>query len=249
MDIHFIGVGEACDSTHGNSSALVVTDYGTRILLDCGFSVPRYYFRSFSEGPDLDYIWISHFHGDHFLGLPLLFLRLWQKNRTRPLPLVSQKGVADKVRQSLELAFPGFEKKLSFALEFHEVTAQSAVNIGGVSWSTVQTRHSQYNLGLLLEDGSKRLYFSGDGRPTEQVRELVSGCDCMIHESFTLVDEFPYHGSITSSIELADHAGTEKLALVHLDRNFREQNRQQIHDIVQGRPGTLLPVAGDHIRI
>ncbi|RUM37943.1 MAG: hypothetical protein DSY58_02995, partial [Desulfobulbus sp.] len=178
MDIHFIGVGEACDSTHGNSSALVVTDYGTRILLDCGFSVPRYYFRSFSEGPDLDYIWISHFHGDHFLGLPLLFLRLWQKNRTRPLPLVSQKGVADKVRQSLELAFPGFEKKLSFALEFHEVTAQSAVNIGGVSWSPVQTRHSQYNLGLLLEDGSKRLYFSGDGRPTEQVRELVgAGAD------------------------------------------------------------------------
>ncbi|RUM35702.1 MAG: hypothetical protein DSY58_06415 [Desulfobulbus sp.] len=91
----------------------------------------------------------------------------------------------------------------------------------------------------ILLDGLDEIPQADDDRRRAQVHALVNA----------LVDEFPYHGSITSSIELADHAGTEKLALVHLDRNFREQNRQQIHDIVQGRPGTLLPVAGDHIRI
>jgi len=247
VDIHFIGVGEACDSAHGNSSAYVVSSSGTRILLDCGFSVPRSYFQDFFEEPDLDYVWISHFHGDHFLGLPLLFLRLWQMGRTRPLSIVSQKGASEKVKQALELAFPGFEKKLSFTLEFHVIAADQEKNIGGLSWKAVQTRHSQYNLGLLLDDGSKRLYFSGDGRPTEQVTELVKGCDCIIHESFTLVDEFPYHGSITSSIDLADAAGVEKLALVHLDRDFRKNELAWIKSRVQQRPGTLLPVAGDHL--
>ncbi len=247
MDIFFIGVGEACDSAHGNTSALVTTDNGTRILLDCGFSVPHHYFRTFADGPELDYVWISHFHGDHFFGLPLLFLRLWQMNRSRPLPIVSQQGIADKVRNSLELAYPGFEKKLSFGLEFHTVKPTETTSIGGLNWSTAESEHSQYNLGLLLDDGTKRLYYSGDGRPTAQVQELVQGCDCIIHEAFRLVDEFPNHGSITSCLELADNGGVKKMALVHLDRTFRTNELDRINTILQTRPGTLLPVAGDRL--
>jgi len=249
VEIFFIGVGEACDSTHGNTSALVTTDNGTKILLDCGFSVPHHYFRTFADDSGPDYIWISHFHGDHFFGLPLLFLRLWQMKRTRPLPIVSQQGLADKVKNALELAYPGFEKKLSFALEFHTVSPGDTFSIGGLNWSTAKSEHSQYNLGLLLDDGSKRLYYSGDGRPTAPVKELIRGCNCIIHEAFKLVDEFPYHGSITSCLELADTAGVENMALVHLDRDFRANEIDLINKILQGRRGILLPVAGDSLTI
>ena len=249
MDIFFIGGGEACDSAHGNTSALVTTASGTRILLDCGFSVPHHYFREFEAGPELDFVWISHFHGDHFFGLPLLFLRFWQMNRTRPLPIISQRGVADTVRTALELAYPGFEKKLSFDLEFHTVKPSKTATIGGLNWCTAESRHSQYNLGLLLDDGKKRLYYSGDGRPTPQVQELVQGCDCIIHEAFRLVDEFPDHGSITSCLELADTAGVETLALVHLDRTFRLNELERIRTILQARPATLLPAAGDRLTL
>ncbi len=249
MEIFFIGVGEACDSAHGNTSALVTTESGTRVLLDCGFSVPHHYFRTFADAPGPDYVWISHFHGDHFFGLPLLFLRLWQKNRTRPLPIVSQQGVADKVRNALELAYPGFEEKLSFELSFHTVSPEETAAIGGLNWSTAATEHSQHNLGLLLDDGSKRLYYSGDGRPTAQVQELVQGCDCIIHEAFRLVDEFPYHGSITSCLDLADTAGVDTMALLHLDRDFRKNDLAQIKQVLQDNPGVLLPAAGDRLII
>jgi len=249
VEIFFIGVGEACDSEHGNTSALVTTDSGTRILLDCGFSVPHHYFHTFADAPQPDYIWISHFHGDHFFGLPLLFLRLWQMKRTSPLPIVSQQGVADKVRNSLELAYPGFAKKLGFELQFHTVSPTATASLGGLTWSTAVTEHSQYNLGLLLDDGSKRLYYSGDGRPTGQVRQLVQGCDLIIHEAFRLVDEFPYHGSIAGCLELADDAGVDKIALVHLDRDFRKNELERINKVLQIRPGALLPVAGDRLII
>ncbi len=247
MKLFFIGVGEACDSTHGNSSVLVTTRCGRKILLDCGFSVPRYYFRYFPEGDDLDYVWISHFHGDHFLGLPLLFLRLWQMGRTRPLTIVGQEGVEDKVVQALELAFPGFGGKISFPLEFHIVTPGYTSTIGGIDWTTTLTRHSQRNLGLLLDDGEKTMYYSGDGQATNQVQDLVRGCDCIVHESFSLVDTFAYHGSIGSSMELADRAGVAKLLLIHLDRDVRENDKDEIDTLVRRRPGTLLPVAGHSI--
>lgn len=249
MEIFFIGVGEACDSAHGNTSVLVTTDSGTRILLDCGFSVPHHYFHTFADAPEPDYIWISHFHGDHFFGLPLLFLRLWQMGRTRPLPIVSQQGVAERVREVLDLAYPGFEKKLSFKLSFHTVSPDDTVSIGGLNWSTAVTEHSQYNLGLLLDDGKKQLYYSGDGRPTEPVQQLVQGCDLIIHEAFRLVDQFPYHGSITSCLQLADIAGVNKMALLHLDRDFRKHELEKINKLLKTRPGTLLPVAGDRLTV
>ena len=249
MEIFFVGVGEACDSAHGNTSALVTTDNGTRVLLDCGFTVPHQYFKTFTETAGPDYIWISHFHGDHFFGLPLLFLRLWQHKRTRPLQIIGQKDIADKVRTCLELSFPGFEQKLSFSLKFHTVTPMQPVAIGGLDWTAAVTRHSQYNLGLRLGDGAKVLYYSGDGQPTDQVREVVKGCDCIIHEAFRFTDEFPYHSSITSGLELADTAGVEQLALVHLDRDFRRNDREQINAAVRSRPNTLLPIASDRLKL
>ena len=249
MEIHFIGVGEACDTSHGNSSCLVTTENGARILLDCGFSVPHNYFRLIPDPIRLDYIWISHFHGDHFFGLPLLFLRLWLMNRTAPLPVISQKGGADKVRDVMELAFPGFEKKLSFKLEFHTVNPLETSSIGGLQWTPVITHHTQKNYGLLLNDSGKRLYYSGDGRSTPQVKELIHGCNFVIHEAFNRVDKYPYHGSITSALQLADEAEVEQIALVHLERVFRKTKIDLINELVAARPMTYLPVAGDRFKI
>ncbi len=251
MEILFIGVGEACDSSHGNNSTLVTTANGTRILLDCGFSVPHHYFRLASDSLELDYVWISHFHGDHFLGLPLLFLRLWLMGRTRPLVIVGQKGVERKALDALELAYPGFEDKLTFSIEFQVISPRETATIGGLQWSTALTQHSQYNLGLRLDDGEdkKCLYYSGDGRSNNQVRELIHGCDLAIHESFDMVDTFPYHGSITSSLQLADECEVGQIALVHLDHTMRKKESERIKKIVQARPGTLLPVSGDRITL
>lgn len=247
MEIFFLGVGETCDPAHGNSSSLLTTSNGTRILLDCGFTVPHQYFRMVQEPARLDYIWISHFHGDHFLGLPLLFLRLWQMGRTRPLSIVGQRGIEDKVREVLEMAYPSFGKKIGFQFDFHVISPREIASIAGMRWSTALTQHTQYNLGLLLEDGTKRLYYSGDGRSNKQVRKLVRGCDFVIHESFNMVDTFPYHGSITSTLKLADENDIGRIALVHVEHSLRKNEIETIKKIIQDRPGTLLPVAGDRL--
>ncbi len=247
MEIFFLGVGEACDPAHGNSSSLITTGNGIRILLDCGFSVPHQYFRTVAEPVELDYVWISHFHGDHFFGLPLLFLRLWQLGRTRPLAVVGQKGIEDKVRSVLEMAYPTFEKKLSFAFEFHVVHTLETISIGGMNWSAALTQHSQYNLGLRIDDGTKRLYYSGDGRATNQARKLIQGCDFVIHESFSMVDTFPYHGSVTSTLRLADEIEMGQVALVHLDHTVRENELKNIEEMMQESPRALLPVAENRL--
>jgi ribonuclease BN (tRNA processing enzyme) len=91
MQIHFLGVGEACDGNQPNTSILLkpdIEDTAGRILLDCGFSVPHQYFSLDPSPEELEILWISHFHGDHFLGTPLLLLWFWEMGRQKSLHIL-----------------------------------------------------------------------------------------------------------------------------------------------------------------
>lgn len=249
MRISFLGVGEACDPEHGNTSFQVVTANNVRLLCDCGFTIPHAYFATCQDAEQLDLVWISHFHGDHFFGMPLLLLRLWEMDRRRPLTICGQKGVGEHVLQAMELSFPGFAAQLAYPLAFVEIEPGCCHEVRGLSLQTEETVHLQRNLGLLLDDGEKKLYYSGDGRPTAGVTELVRQCDLAVHEAFMLQDEFPFHGSITGCLQLVDKCGGCNLALVHLERRFRHEQVRVINNILQVNPHLILPVRGTQLEI
>ncbi len=244
MDLFFIGVGDACDPEHGNTSVHISTAGQVHILCDCGFSVPHSYFAGCNDPDQLDVLWISHFHGDHFFGVPLLLLRFWEMRRTRPLVITGQAGVEEKVISAMDLAFPRFRAKLCYDLEFHEVEPGLKHRVSGTTFQSVQTDHSQRNLGLLIDDGDKRVYYSGDGRPTSAVSGLISNCDLAVHEAFMLDEEVHYHGSVTGCLKLAEKSSVSRLALVHLDRSFRLERASTIQEILAANPSVVLPVEG-----
>ena len=246
MEVLFLGVGEACDSRHGNTSALVTTG-GSSILLDCGFSVPHRFFAGCQEPDCLDYIWISHFHGDHFFGLPLLLLRFWEMGRTRPLHLIGHEGLQKITMTVLELAYPGFAEKLGFPLRFHTMQANGSLQMEHLTLKCTPTNHSQPNFGLLVDDGRHRLYYSGDGRPGTGVKHLVFGCDLALHEAFTWEDTIANHGSVTSCLQLMQDAEIKQLALVHIERKTRKNNQEAFADLLEKQPEVLLPIADDLI--
>ncbi len=248
MQVLFLGVGEACDSRHGNCSMLVSTDEG-RMLLDCGFSVPHHFFRHCDDPDCLDNVWISHFHGDHFFGLPLLLLRFWEMGRTRPLQFIGQEKLRDKTFAALELAYPGFAKKLSFPLHFHTIIPGIPLDSGDLHLQAAQTDHSQKNFGLLVDDGRHRLYYSGDGRPTHESRKLMHGCDLVLHEAFMLQNKITGHGSVTGCLQLLDEENIKQLALLHIERKTRQQENNRLQDLVAEHAGLLLPEEDDVIKL
>lgn len=249
MKLTFFGVGEACDPEHGNTSFQVVAANNVHLLCDCGFTVPHSYFATCQDPEQLDLVWISHFHGDHFFGMPLLLLRLLEMGRCRPLTVCGQHGVGEQVMRALDLAFPGFAAKLSYEVLFVETEPDQRHNVAGLSLQTVETVHLHRNLGLLLDDGERKLYYSGDGRPTPGVATMVRQCDLAVHEAFLLQDEFPFHSSITGCLELADKCSPCTLALVHLERKFRHDQIMTINSILQDNPHLMLPVRGTQLDI
>ena len=101
----FAGVGEAVDERLPNTSILLESQ-GHRLLLDCGFTAAH---TLFAAAPDaattLRGVFISHFHGDHWFGLPALLSRLMVEGRTAPLAIVGLPGVEEKVRGLVPLAY------------------------------------------------------------------------------------------------------------------------------------------------
>ncbi|MHC1742287.1 MAG: MBL fold metallo-hydrolase [Syntrophobacteraceae bacterium] len=252
MRVVFLGVGEACDETLPNTSIWLQarTEYGSRsVLLDCGFTVPPRYFAQTTDPEDLDALWISHFHGDHFFGVPALILRLWETRRRKPLTIVGQEGVEEKVTQAMELAYPGFLAKLMYPLEFIPVEAGRAIDVAGLLWRFASNQHGQPDLAVRIDDDDHAVFYSGDGLATPETLALASGCDLVVHEAFRMDQPVAGHGTVMQSVGFARGAGAKRLALVHVQRDERRARAgdiqafaREVHDL-----DVTLPFPGDSV--
>ncbi len=254
MRIKFIGVGEAFDEELPNTSILVGTGESVGenfILLDCGFTVPPFFWKNCPDPDRLEAIWISHFHGDHFFGLPALLARFRQANRKRPLLLIGQQGTTEIVTQTLGLAYPSLVQKIEYELRFVEVEPGRELLAAGVFWRFALNGHSRNDLAVRVEKGGKSVFYSGDGMPTEQTVSLASGVDLAIHEAFRIDGEPPGHATVSQAIEFARRAKVRRLALIHIDREERKLRRDDILRMVGAVPELeiFLPEPGEEYRI
>jgi ribonuclease Z len=226
FEVVFLGVGEAFDEKLPNTSILVrFEDNNTRatVLLDCGFTAAPQFWREESDPDRLDGVWISHFHGDHFFGLPALLVRFIEEGRKRALTILGQKGIDQLPRKVLDLAYPRFYKKINFPLKFLEIEPQNDIEAFGLRFRTAENAHSERNLALRIEAGGTSIYYSGDGNPTAECMAIAKGCQLIIQESFEMEKESHGHGTVVDSVNMAKNCGASHLALVHVKRHVRSK--------------------------
>ena len=70
LDVVFLGTAASAPTAHRSTPALLVRRGGERLLVDCGEGTQRQLQRSNVGLVDLEEIFLTHFHADHFLGLP-----------------------------------------------------------------------------------------------------------------------------------------------------------------------------------
>jgi ribonuclease BN (tRNA processing enzyme) len=250
IEVVFLGVGEAFDEALPNTSILIRFGAGNSpvtVLLDCGFTAPPCLWKEAREPDSLDAIWISHFHGDHALGLPSLLVRSWEEGRGKPLLILGQKGTGAFTRQAVDLAYPGFYGKLAFPIKFVEIEPGENFELLGLTFGTAETNHSQRNLALRIDARGKSIYYSGDGKPTPESMLLAQGCHLIIHEAFHMETELPTHGTVMGSVDTAKRSGAAHLALVHIQRKARTQvieNLERLGDLA-GSAQLMVPEPGD----
>ena len=70
LDLVFLGTAASAPTARRATSATLIRRGGERLLVDCGEGTQRQLLRSDAGLIDLDAIFLTHLHGDHFLGLP-----------------------------------------------------------------------------------------------------------------------------------------------------------------------------------
>ncbi|MEW6300647.1 MAG: MBL fold metallo-hydrolase, partial [Thermodesulfobacteriota bacterium] len=99
MRVTVLGAGDAFSSGGRRQSGYLVEVGTTGFLLDCG-TTTLLALKTIGVGAErVDFVAISHLHGDHFGGLPFLFLEyVYERPRTKPLVIAGPPGIEQRVR-------------------------------------------------------------------------------------------------------------------------------------------------------
>jgi ribonuclease Z len=94
LSLFFAGTGGSVPSPRRGLPAMLVRRGGDRLLFDCGEGTQRQLVRSVGLA-ELDSVFITHFHADHWLGLPGMLKSFALRDRDQPLAVYGPRGLAD----------------------------------------------------------------------------------------------------------------------------------------------------------
>jgi ribonuclease Z len=145
LDVVFVGTAGSTPTARRAPSATLVRRGGERLLFDCGEGTQRQLLRSDVGLIDLEEIFVTHFHADHFLGLPGMLKTFALRGRELPLTLYGPRGLADLIG-SLRRIFG----KLTYPYEIVELGPGETLPRDGYELRAVAVRHGAGALGYAL---------------------------------------------------------------------------------------------------
>ncbi len=92
MEITFLGTSQATPTAEKSQTAVLLTYNNENILVDCGEGTQRQFKIAGLNPCKITRILITHWHGDHVLGLPGLLQTLALNNYPRVLQVYGPKG-------------------------------------------------------------------------------------------------------------------------------------------------------------
>lgn len=222
LRVSFLGTGDAFCAAGRHHASYLVTGDGSTLLLDCGATTLASLQRGRIDATAIDLILISHLHGDHFCGLPFLFLEyIFERPRQRPLRIAGPPGTEERVYALFRAAYKELAAKpLPFALEFTEMLPDQPVTFGPVHVEPFRVPHQEreISLGLRVGVAGRTLLYSGDTGWTDELIVRSADTDLFICECCFFDTRVPYHLDYPRIAEQRARLGTKRLILTHLGR-------------------------------
>jgi len=197
MQLRFVGCGDAFGSGGRFNTCFHITGERVNFLIDCGASSLPALKRLGIAREDIDLILITHFHGDHFGGLPFLLLDAqFLSRRSRPLLIAGPPGTRARLDALLEVCFPrSTANKWRFSWNVVEIEVGRPSDVLGHSITTTEVLHysGAPSTAIVLSDGQKRFAYSGDTEWVEALVSVADGADLFVTECYGHSGELTGH--------------------------------------------------------
>jgi ribonuclease Z len=149
LNLLFAGTAGSAPTARRGLPATLVNIIGRRLLFDCGEGTQRQLMAA--DGlPNIDTVFLTHFHADHWLGLPGMLSSFALRERDTPLDVIGPPGLKALLASSRHAY-----GRLPYELRVREVASGEQVKFDGFSVQAVSVRHTSRAYGYVVAEDSR----------------------------------------------------------------------------------------------
>jgi ribonuclease BN (tRNA processing enzyme) len=199
-------------------------------LIDCGASSLIGLERFGIARHAIDTILVTHFHGDHFGGVPYFVLDCHFGKRTRPLTLAGPPGIETWYVRALEAAFEHFSTiKLAFELNIVTLAERVPTDIGTLRVTPLPVVHGDsggpfFAYRIATED--RLIAFSGDTEWTDTLIEVARDADLFLLECYSYDKPIRNHLNFKIIEKNLARLAAKKIVLTHMSHDMLAQRHK-----------------------
>lgn len=172
----------------------------------------------------IDWIFISHQHGDHCLGLPMILIREYVQKRENPINIILPEQIKPIITQLLLLVYPELETLIAEKVRFYMIDERTKFKMKITADHLVSAAYGAHGVpsaGIRIEDGTSAVVYSGDTCYSENIVALARKADLLIHEigsGYQVPNLKKHHTTAGEAGNIAAQAQCKKLWFTHIDR-------------------------------
>ncbi|MBI2311927.1 MAG: MBL fold metallo-hydrolase [Betaproteobacteria bacterium] len=221
MHLQFIGSGDAFGSGGRFNTCFHVKGERANFLIDCGASSLIALKRWQVDLNAIRHILITHFHADHFGGIPFFMLDAqFFSKRTEPLTIAGPAGLGKWYERFMETSFPGSSgTKQRFELSLVELTPRETACVGELKVTPFQAIHGNPGgpfFAYRIEAEGRTLAYTGDTEWTDELIEAGRGADLFIAEAYFYDKKVKLHLDLASLAARLPAIQPRRLVLTHM---------------------------------
>jgi len=227
MQFRFVGCGDAFGSGGRNNTCFHVLGKGVNFLIDCGATSLPALKRQGVSRDDIELVLITHFHGDHFGGLPFLLLEAQFARRTRPLVIAGPEGIEARLKQAMEVSFENSSKtKQRFDIDVVALRPNATYGLGAVNVTPFAVVHGESGgpfLAYRIESEGRIIAYTADTEWTEALIPLGVAADLFVAEAYTYDKPIRNHLSLKELERRLSNIKPKRLILTHMSEDMLER--------------------------
>ena len=151
MEIIFLGTSSAVHSKDRNHPSIAIKAFGEIFLFDCGEATQRQLLYTNVSPMKISKIFITHYHGDHILGLPGLLQSMSLNGRETKLTIYGPKGL-NKIKDAIySLGYCAIE----YPVEFVEIDSGIIIENETYFIEAQRVKHNVPALAYSIEEKKK----------------------------------------------------------------------------------------------
>ena len=231
-----IGSGDAFSAGGRGHTCFLVLSPTLSFTIDFGATALAGLKKHGYSSDDLDAIILTHFHGDHFGGMPFLLLDAARLNRSKPLTIISPPGGKGRIRELFDLLYPGSGEALDrLDLRYLEFNGHAKLRLHGFELESFPVVHSPKTLphGVRIRMDDLTIAYTGDTEWTDNIRDIVASADLAICECTFFRKEEKNHLNYTKLLDEVSTFTCQRLLLTHFDEEMLDHLREIPYDLAK----------------